>query len=393
MKDSYRSVLEFSRGLPGESYTSEEIFRTELLHLISNNWVCVGLTDDVSEIGDLHPLRFADQPVVLTRANDEKIRAFHNICRHRGAVLTDTPLQKRRQITCPYHAWSYGLDGSLLRTPHAGGANKHTCEGLDVENLNLVEIPTAIWGPFIFINLDGNAPDLRETMRPIEERFGFLDLDLLRTSSDYNYIFDINANWKLAVENFVESYHVPMVHPELQQVNSMAEHYQILGGDHYVGLGGRADGLASLFDPPLPVFPESASAKTYEALYVPPNLMITCLPNLVKVIIINPVAPGRTQERLVLFFVGNEAMRPELDETRATVMNDWSINVNKQDMSIIEYLQQGRSSSAFDGGRFMPEQEATSLHFQKMIAKKMLAEIDPSYISQTEMPVTNIYHE
>lgn len=393
MKESYKSVLDKSRGLPGSFYTSDEIFKAELFHLISKTWACAGLTRDVSNIGDVRPATFAGQPLVLTRANDGNIRAFHNICRHRGTVLSSELKRNQTRITCPYHAWSYALDGALVATPHAGGAGKHSCESLDTGNLNLVEIPTAVWGPFVMINLNGDAVSLEDSMRPIEERLGFPDFGLLRTEPDYDFTFDINTNWKLTVENFVESYHVPMVHPELQRVNPMAEHYQILGGEHYVGLGGRADGVAQSLEPPLPVFPGCVNTDVYEALYIFPNLMITCLPNLLKVIIINPLGPDRTRERLVVFFVGDEAMQADLSESRVTVMKDWVLNVNDQDIGIIEEIQKGRSSTAFDGGRFLPKQEQTSLHFQKMLAKRMLGALEPSYLLPTDLPVANIYHD
>lgn len=393
LAEIYKSVLECSSGLPGCCFTSEKTFKSEFRHLLAANWACVGLAQDVEEIGDVHPITFAGQPLLLTKAKDGVIRTFHNICRHRGTVLCDRARKNKKQITCPYHAWSYALDGTLLRTPHVGGLKRHNCESLDVQNLNLVEVPTETWGPFVFVNFRGNAGSLAERMRSIEERLSFVDFSLLRTGSDYSFTFDIHTNWKLAVENFVESYHVPMIHPELQRVNPMGQHYQILGGDAYVGQGGRSDGVADQIDPPLPIFPESANVKNYEALYVFPNLMITCLPNLLKAIIINPMAPSHTQERLAVFFVGDDAMDSRLDESRHTVMQDWSINVNVQDIGIIEQMQKGRSSLAFDGGRFAPKQEATSLHFQKLVAKRMLEVLEPTYRPPEELPVVNIYHD
>ena len=389
----YKSVLENSRGLSGSFYTSGEIFKTELLHSITKSWACVGLARDVDAIGDVFPTTFAGQPLLLTRADDGMIRTFHNICRHRGTVLANELKHGQARITCPYHAWSYALDGTLQATPHAGGPYRHHCESQSSENLDLLAIPTSVWGPFIMINLSGDAPRQEQAIRPIEERLGFPDFGLLRTGPDYDRTYSINSNWKLAVENFVESYHVPMVHPELQNVNPMEDHYQILGGDHYVGLGGRADGVAKSLDPPLPVFPECDNADAYEALYIFPNLMLTCLPNLLKAIILCPLAPDRTQERLVVFFVGDEAMCDDLSDTRVTVMKDWVLNVNNQDIGIIEEVQKGRASTAFDGGRFMPRQEQTSLHFQKMLAKRMLPALEPSDLPPDDLPVMNIYHD
>ena len=393
MEQSYKSVLDNCRGLPGGFYTSDKIFKAELSHFMSKTWACAGLTRDVSETGDLAPTTFADQPLLMTHAHDGKIRTFHNICRHRGTVLSGESKRNQTRITCPNHAWSYALDGALAATPHAGGAGRHHCETVAGENLNLVEIPTVVWGPFVMVNLYGGAGRLEDTIRPVEDRLGNPDLGLLRTGPDYDVTFDVNADWKLAVENFVESYHVPMVHPELQRVNPMEDHYQVLGGDHYIGLGGRADGVVRSFEPPLPVFPGCVDTDTYEALYVAPNMMITCLPNLFKVIILNPLGPGRTRERLVVFFIGDEAMHEDLSEARATVMKDWSLHINDQDIGIIEEMQKGRASTAFDGGRFMPKQEATSLHFQKMLAKRMLGALEPSYQPPADLPVVNIYHD
>lgn len=393
MEESYKSVLDNSRGLPGSFYTSDEIFTAELVHFMSKNWACAGLARDVSEIGDISPVTLAGQLLVMTCAEDGNIRTFHNICRHRGTVLSREAKHNQTRIVCPNHAWTYALDGALLATPHAGSAGRHHCESTDGENLDLVEIPTAVWGPFVMVNLNGGAARPEDAMGPIEDRLGNPDLGLLRTGPDYDATFDVDANWKLAVENFVESYHVPMVHPELQRVNPMEDHYQILGGDHYIGLGGRADGVAGSFDPPLPVFPHCVDTEKYEALYIAPNLMVTCLPNLFKAIILNPLGPGRTRERLVVFFIGDEAMREDLSDARATVMRDWSLNVNDQDIGIIEKMQKGRSSTAFDGGRFMPKQEATTLHFQKMLAKRMLKALEPSYQPPADLPVANIYHD
>ncbi|MDE0512957.1 MAG: aromatic ring-hydroxylating dioxygenase subunit alpha [Gammaproteobacteria bacterium] len=393
MEESYKSVLDNSRGLPGSFYTSDEIFTAELVHFMSKNWACAGLARDVSETGDISPVTLAGQPLVVTCAEDGNIRSFHNICRHRGTVLSTEAKHNQARIVCPNHAWSYALDGALLATPHAGGAGTHHCESMNGEDLDLVEIPTAVWGPFVMVNLNGGAGRPEDALGPIEDRLGNPDLGLLRTGPDYDVTLDVDANWKLAVENFVESYHVPMVHPELQRVNPMEDHYQILGGDHYIGLGGRADGVAGSFDPPLPVFPHCVNMDKYEAIYIAPNLMVTCLPNLFKVIILHPLGPGRTRERLVVFFIGDEAMREDLSDARATVMRDWSLNVNDQDIGIIEKMQKGRSSTAFDGGRFMPKQEATTLHFQKMLAKRMLKALEPSYQPPAELPVANIYHD
>ncbi len=393
MIEEYKSVLEESRGLASKFFHCNEIFEAERLHIFRDNWCCVGLTDDLGDIGSVRPLEFAGQSLILTRANDGKIRTFHNFCRHRGATLASERRQEQRRITCPYHAWSYDLKGKLLGTPHAGGINNHTCENLAAENLDLIEIPTETWGPLIFINQSDEAPSFRDTIQSAEERFSFLDVDLLRTASEYSASYEIGTNWKLPVENYVESYHVPMVHPELQKVNRMADHYQILGGEYYVGQGGYSDGVEDLIDPPIPRFPSAANATTYESLYIAPNIMLSVLPYLVKLLLVNPIDATCTEERLVVFFVGDDAMREELKQTRRDVMHNWAINVNNQDVGIIEEVQAGRASVAFDGGRFVPTQEQTSLHFQQMIAKKMLEKLEPTYRSPLELPTNNIYHD
>lgn len=393
MIEAYKAVLEDAKGLPGEFFTSDDIFAAESDHLFAKNWAFAGLTDDVASKGEVYPTFVANQPIIVTRAKDGKIRAFYNVCRHRGALLATELKSKQKRIVCPYHAWSYGLDGKLLHTPHIGGFGKHSCESLPTDGLDLMDIRTAVWGPFIFVNFSGDAPEFSDFIHPIEQRLNFVELDRLRLAPESHACIDVKANWKLVIENYVESYHVPLVHPELERVNPMSDHYQILGGDSYVGQGGIAADLEIQLESPLPTFTDAKDAAAYEGLYIFPGLIITCLPNSVFALIPSPIAPELTRERVVVFFVGDDALRNDLSNARKTLVKDWIVRVNNQDISIIENVQKGRSSKAFDGGRFARKQEQTSLHFQQMIAKRMLKALEPDYSPQSALPIENIYHD
>lgn len=393
MIDDFKAVLENCKGLPGEFFTSEEIFAAECEHLFVKSWTFAGLTDDVASTGEVYPTLVANQPVVLTRAKDGNIRAFHNVCRHRGALLATDAKSNQKRLVCPYHAWSYGLDGTLERTPHVGGFGKHSCNSLPTDDLDLLDIRTAVWGPFIFVNLRGDAIDFADYIRPIEQRMNFIELDKLRLAPESHASIDVKANWKLVVENYVESYHVPLVHPELEGVNPMSDHYQILGGDSYVGQGGIAADLEAQLESPLPIFTGAKNAAAYEGLYIFPGLIITCLPSAVAALIPCPIAPDLTRERVAVFFVGDEALRDDLSNARETLVKDWVVRVNNQDIGIIENVQRGRNSKAFDGGRFARGQEQTSLHFQQMIAERMLKALEPDYASQFALPVEDIFHD
>jgi len=358
-------------GLPGAAYTDPAFFEAERQLTFSKNWVCAGVISDIPNPGDQMPLDLAGMPILLTRGQDGKVRAFHNICRHRGAQLVSAPVS-RPTVVCPYHAWSYALDGRLMRTPSFCGPDVHTHDGFDASKHGLLPVHCETWGPIIFINLDPNAAPLDATLAPLKQRWAAYDFSLLRSGGGLRFTLD--ANWKLAIENFVERYHLPFVHPQLNSVSSVKHTLHITDGEGFVGVGSRS------FAPPpvtpehlLPHFPgldEEASTKAeYVELF--PNVMIGVHYNHVYAFIIQPVNVGHTVERFEFFFVGDEAMTPELAPARRQMIDLINL-VNGEDIDIVQRLHIGCKSPAMSGSVFSPVMEDTTHKFQRIVVERIL---------------------
>jgi choline monooxygenase len=200
--DNYRHP-----GLPAEAYTSVRYLRRERETVFSQYWVCVGLASDVPNPGDVLPTDVAGMPIVLVRDRAGTLRAFHNICSHRGLQLVNQPCNVQGNLRCPYHSWAYKLDGSLKSTPHFGGYYKDSYDGFDRRVKGCKSIRCEQWLDLVFVNLSGDAPPLEEYLQPVMRRWSLYNLSLLRREPR-EVTLTCKANWKLAVENFSESYHL-----------------------------------------------------------------------------------------------------------------------------------------------------------------------------------------
>jgi len=189
-------------GLPRDVYIDADFYELERDHVLAATWVCVGVASDLPNPSDLVPYDFGGAPLLLLRDRAGTIRAFHNVCSHRGVQLVDAPRNARGGITCPYHAWTYALDGQLLRRPRFCGQPRCPDDRFDPVALGLRAIRCELWHQLIFVNLDGKAPPVAEYVRPLADRWADRDLALLRHGGGLE--FDIHANWKLVVENFAE---------------------------------------------------------------------------------------------------------------------------------------------------------------------------------------------
>lgn len=385
----FAALLERDRGLPGRYFTDEALFALERQNVLESSWMCIGLSADAPGKGDLFPVTVFGQPLVMVR-DGAALRVMHNVCSHRGAVLVDKPTHGGPRLVCPYHSWAYRLDGELVSTPHVGGADRHTCEGFDQKRLGLKTVRSCEWAGHVFVNLSGTAPPFDEWIRPVAERFGAIEWAALRRDAALARRLDVAANWKIIVENFVESYHVPWVHKGLNAVNPMSSHYQILGGHSYLGQGGTGYQGDRVSGTSLPLLQGVADYSRYEALAVFPNLILSPLPDVTFSIILLPESAASTRERLEFFYVGDEA----LQESHAIARRagaQFITEVNAEDVRIVESVQRGRHSPAFTGGQFAPVQETTSLQFQKMIAARMMSTGQPpDQIAQ--LPTHDIAH-
>ena len=353
-------------GLPASAYTDQQFFEREQNQLFARSWVCIGTADDVPGPGDAMPVNIAGRDLLLVRAGDDAIHVMHNYCRHRGHPILTEPACGLKRLVCPYHAWAYDLDGVLRRAPHFDGAGKHRSGNSAAELPGLKPVRSASWHRLVFVNLSGDAQPFEDFIAPLNERWGGYDFSALRHGKSLTY--DIGCNWKLAVENFIDFYHLPAVHKGLNSYSAMQDHYVIRHDGHFFGEGNdhyAPDDEAAGALPPFPALAPELVPKT-EAVCLFPNLLITVFNDNLRAIIVEPDGPHRCRERISVFFVGDEAMAPDLESVREAAVARFQ-QFNDEDIGIIEALQNAFAANAFDGGVFSPYFDQNIDHFQTLI--------------------------
>ena len=362
--DTARQFTEQARCLPAEAYTTEQFLDLERRTLFRNRWICIGLVDDVPGPGDAMPLEVAGTSVIMTRDPAGTVRVFHNYCRHRGLKILTEAVRGRSRFTCPYHAWTYALDGRLLRAPHFDGPGEHGARPVD----GLARVRSAAWHRLVFVNLSGDAPEFADYIAPLERRWASYDLSTLRHAESRAY--DIASNWKLAVENFIDYYHLPYVHKALNRYSAMEDHYPIREGDLFFGQGNARYVPSDEATGRLPVFPDLADGQrsVSEAICLFPNLLVTLFDDNLRIILVEPNGAARCHERIEVFVSGDEAMAPELAPVRRALVERFQ-SFNVEDIAIVEGLQDAFATTAFDGGRLSPAFDGNIHHFHRLIAE------------------------
>lgn len=355
--------------LPNAAYTSPEFLDAERKTVFAENWIFVSVGAEIPDAGDVLPVMVAGLPLLLLRDTTGAIRAFHNVCRHRGMQLVGEKQKRRPKLVCRYHSWTYELDGKLVMTPFFGGLDNHESPCIDRGRMGLEPLRCDSWNDLIFVNPSGAAPSLAEHLEPLTRRWAHYEFALLRYGGSCR--FDLAANWKLAVENFLESYHLPFAHPTLNAASKMEAHYSIVE-DLYLGQGslGYEPKLAS--DGDLPRFPRLTAPQQQIAEYptLLPNLMLGVHPDYLFVFGVDPVAPDRTAEAFYFYFIGEAAVSDAFANARKSVVELWR-KTNLEDMTVVEGMQIGRRSPGYHDGRFSPYHEVTTHEFQRRIANQM----------------------
>ena len=362
----------YAVGLPRQAFTSQAFLDDELARVFAPTWIYAGAASAIPEPGDTLPAMIGNAPVVLVRGRDGAVRAFHNICRHRAALVVTEPGTKRTSLVCPYHGWTYDLDGGLLRTPHIGGTGKHTCEGIDRGNLGLKPVRCNSWGGLLFVNLSGEAPPLADHLRPLADRWSAYDVSRFRYAGSIDYT--LACNWKLAVENYLESYHLPWVHPSLNSYSRLDDHYMFEAGTVAYGQVTTvyAPNLACGLTLPSLDGLDAATRARAEYPVIFPSLLVGLQCDHFYVINVVPLAPDRTFERFDLFYVDGVGSDDRLAPARVETRDRWNA-VFVEDVGIVESAQRGRGSPAMDGGRFSAHQDALVHLFEKSVARLVAA--------------------
>jgi Rieske 2Fe-2S family protein len=359
-----------SRMLPRDAYVSPRVFAFEQERFFAGSWTCVGREGDLEGTGAQRAAKVGGAGVLLARGADGRVRAFANTCRHRGHELLGVGEQTtRRTVLCPYHAWTYDLDGSLRVAP---GFRDHG--SFQPAEHGLVELPLESWHGFLFVNGSGDAP-------PFAEHVGALDglvapYQPERLVALASHAYELAANWKVILENYHECYHCPLIHPELCQVSPPAsgDNFELdgawVGGtmdlkDHAatMSLDGHSDGV------PIPGL-DGERLRTVAYLGLFPNLLLSLHPDYVMTHLVEPLAADRSHIVCTWYFPPEAAERPGFDPTYAVEFWD---RTNRQDWAACESVQRGMASPHFQPGPLAPAEDAV-YHVVTMIARAYLGD-------------------
>ena len=372
------SIIE-ANGLPNECYLNDEYFKIERERVFFNNWIVVGVSSSIPEIGDAKPFDLMGVPLLILRDKNNKIRVFHNVCSHRGMILVNEECKLKNTIRCPYHSWSYNFDGELIATPHVGGMNIHETEGFIKSKSNLKEVSTHVWMDLIFININKNKKNFEESIHPLEQQWSkFIskeDQKLIRHAKDFGYFnMEVQSNWKLAIENYCESYHLPWVHPELNRVSNLKDHYHIEDiSETFSGQGSNKYSQQFDGNKKLSTFPNWPNDLYQNSEYVSlfPNVMLGIHVDHFYAFWLEPLSNKNTREHFEMYYVGDEsASSDEYKEIRKKNFAFWQ-EVMNEDVGVIEGMQKGRSSPAYNGGNFSPVMDTPTLMFHKWVANNL----------------------
>ena len=364
-------------GLPNRAYTSAELFRLELERIFAPSWACLGHAADVPRPGDVRPVKLLGVPLFMLRASAGRVRVFHNVCSHRGNELIREPGQVKGAIRCPYHAWTYDLDGRLIGTPNLGGVGIHDVRGFDRGARGLREVRCALRLDLVFVNLSGGAEPFENWIAPLAKRLeglggpGFEDrLNPAATHGEFG--FDVRANWKLAVENNLDASHLPWIHPSLNRQSPLEDHYCFLDEAGFAGQGSSTYDTVPHESPPLPRI-EAWPARTGEYPCLYPNVFVSGHADHFWTMVLEPVAPDRTIERWRSYFVNEAAEDAGFESARSRIRERWAAILG-EDVTVVEGMQRGRNSPAFDGGVFAPVLDRPVHHFHRWVARRLAAD-------------------
>src|SRR5438552_4007602 len=337
------------RTLPGRYYTSPEIYAEEQERIFTERWICAGRAAEISEAGDYVLRRIAGESVIVVRGRDGALRAFYNVCRHRGTRLCEEPQGRFSEtIQCPYHAWTYTIDGQLIGAPHM-----NEVPGFDKGDYPLHTVPLETWEGFTFVNLAREPQAFAQAFAPLAGRFSRFNLSTLKSARRIDY--DVAANWKLVFQNYSECLHCPVIHPGLAKLTPYTSGENDLIDGPFLGgymvitkeggsltLSGRACGA------PVGRLPAEDLNRVY-FYSIFPHLLLSLHPDYVMFHTLWPDGPGRTRITCDWLFHPDSFAAPGFDP--ADAVRFWD-ETNRQDWHICEQSHAGITSRAYVPGPY-----------------------------------------
>jgi Rieske 2Fe-2S family protein len=344
----------------GQIYWDPAILQAELDQFYYRNWLCVGRVEEFQETGDFVTRQVGRESILLVRDAAGSVRGYYNLCRHRGTRVVLEPSGKgARSFICPYHAWSYDVNGRLIGAPHMSAQ-----EDFHRKEYGLYPIRVDTWGGFVWVNLEASGPKLRESLGPFFERFDRFPLADLRLGG--RQVYEVEANWKIIVENFSECYHCAPVHPSLNRLTPY------LSGDNdasFQQLNGRSMFSGGFMEfaqdfqsmtrsgytkrPLVPGMTAEDKKRVYYYVLFP-NTFFSLHPDYLMIHHGWPVSPSHTRVENEFYFTPEAVADPAFDPSDAVGLWD---EINRQDWKVCELVQEGMGSRAWNGGRYSDQEE------------------------------------
>ncbi len=354
--------------LPGRAYHDESVWAYERDNWFLRDWVCVGRDEDAPVPGSYFLSEELGEPLVIVRARDGVLRAFYNVCQHRGTAVVEEPCGKAVRFQCPYHAWIYDLDGRLIRAKHT-----EDLDDFSFESFGLRPVRLATWQGFVFVSLDPDGPGLEAYMVDWHDHHASFGRDYSRLRRAARLTYDVAANWKIVAENYSECYHCPGVHPLLNKLTPYD-----LGGDFLPegpwkgGWMAFSEGCETMsmdglrHGRPLLYATDDVDERRIYYYILWPNLIISVHPDYVLTHHAWPAGPNRTIVNCDLYLDVDSVGRPDLDISGAR--DFWDLT-NRQDYHVVELQQAGTRSGSWVTGRYS-NQEASVHAFDLMVADR-----------------------
>jgi len=374
---SVRRPLQEASTLPGRFYHDPAIFAQELQTMFSRMWLCVGREEDIENPGDYLTRTVGDESVVVLRDAGGAVNAFHNVCRHRGSrLLSEASGSGLKHVQCPYHAWTYGLDGALRAAPHMEDARN-----FDRVQFGLNRVRLERWDGFLFINFSKEGPGLMEFLGDMGTKFARYGMGGLRRGKRIHYT--VATNWKMLAENYSECYHCALIHPELNKVSHYTSgetdlvNQATVGGwmdlrkDEYqtMSLSGKSN------RPPFKgIATEDHRRIHYYIVY--PNMLLSLHPDYVMTHTIWPAGPGQSDIVCEFLFDRDEVARPDFDPSDA--VDFWDLT-NRQDWHVCELAYKGTQSGGYTKGRLSSLEWMVHI-FDNFVADRLAGRTEPTQI-------------
>jgi choline monooxygenase len=344
--------VERSETIPSAWYVDPAFHEFDLRAIFSQTWQYIGHGSKLRNPGNQIVGTAADNPVVVLRDKENQLRAFYNVCRHRGGPLALEDCQAS-VLQCKYHGWTYLLDGSLRGTPKFDRT-----ELFDKKDYGLTSLELDAWEDLVFVRTDAGGLPLAKIFEGIKERIAPNRLSTKHFHS--RVVYDVNCNWKVYVDNYLEGYHLPLVHPEL---TTMLDYQNYVTETH-----DQCSLQYSAITKQEGVY-EEGTAWYY---FVFPNFMMNILPGRLQTNVVQPIAHDRCRVIFDYYYddLTSESARKKIKEDL-----DFSDKVQQEDIEICERVQDGLRSRAYDRGRFSPEMEMGVYHFQSLLKKAYRANL------------------